>query len=206
MSNDTFNVLIGAGIAFISGVLMPFIQRKFDEHGKLDVYCKVVADSLTERQVIFQNEHGIYQYPIPLHIELQNRKHCIRVARDICLSGYLNGKETLRWNQVLKTATQTRNRVLGNAGAYSTMIEEMGIVHLDCEFYAEIHQGEEVKKRFDEIRLTYYNEKGKKVSYPLIRLDDCYKPQVLPIQSNWLDVSRCKAKDIFILPFEGEGF
>lgn len=67
MSEDTINILIGAAIAFVTGVFMPYVLRWIDKRGKIDVYCKLVANPLNHSWGISERTRLLYWHHSDVH-------------------------------------------------------------------------------------------------------------------------------------------
>lgn len=175
MCRDIIMALVGGAIGFMSSLGILIAQHIFDKKGRVSIYYKFTS------QKISQKPWGVYEMPlseiaiiIPAVFEFQNTTNTTRVLRDVHASLYKGDKFVVRLRQATKTETTTekgnekitKTTLYGNDNSsYSFVLSPRSIQKQLLEFLYIASEEEISEKDFDTIRISYYDEKDRIVSY-----------------------------------------
>lgn len=173
--SDIIMALVGGVIGFMSSLGILIAQHLFDKKGRVSIYYKFIS------QKINQKSWGVYDESlseiaiiIPAVFEFQNTTNTTRVLRDVHASIYKSNQLVAKLIQIEKTDTRnimanintTTETLFGTENSsYSFVLQPRSIQKQKVEFAYKINKNEVAKYDFDSIRISYYDEKDKKISY-----------------------------------------
>lgn len=164
-------LFIAAFLGFAFSILTMVITHIMNNRGHLTIYGKIVHCKFNRKETwgVQKNKEGEIVFHVPLWLEILNTSNTTRVIRDLNLGLFNNGEQIGLMTQVNKTDQES----YGCEGAYSFVISPRSLLKVDCHFKKEkndLSQG----SIFNEIKVVYYNEKNKKRSLLLKKIDDCW--------------------------------
>ncbi|WP_207642495.1 hypothetical protein [Desulfosporosinus sp. I2] len=134
---------------------------------------------MEEQGGVRNGSNGII-FEVPLWIELQNTSNAVRVIRDLNILLFRDGKELSQMMQI----TNQDNVWYGNEGAYSFVLQPRSLNKYDLHFLIKKNEmGDNCQ--FDEIRLRYFDEKDKKHTFTLDKIDRCWELGNLNREGFW---------------------
>ena len=193
ISNDNISeiilLLIGALIAFVSSIGTIIIQKKIDEHGKINLFYKFINVKTTEKAWGFYSFDNLTQsLIIPAVFELQNTTNTTRVIRDVCLYLYNGNSKVCKMVQAEYTAKKgvIDDSFGGVNNSYSFVLPPRSIQKVKCEFLLNVSNSEIEKYSFDKIVIKYYDEKNRKKNYTLKTMKDIWNKELQKVDEEWI--------------------
>lgn len=170
MCRDVIMALVGGLIGFVSSLGIMIAQHIFDKKGRISIYYKFISqkDNRKKPWGIYENKLDTIDLIIPAVFEFQNTTNTTRVLRDVHVSIYKHNQFVAKLRQIERSGdkTTTKESKYGTEnGSYSFVLHPRSIQKQEVCFVYEISENEASKKDFDTIRISYYNEKDKKISY-----------------------------------------
>ena len=173
MCRDIIMALVGGVIGFMSSLGILIAQHIFDIKGRVSIYYKFISQKNN------QEPWGVYEEPlseikiiIPAVFEFQNTTNTTRVLRDVHASIYKRNQLVAKLIQIEKTGTHNimankntmTDTLFGTEnGSYSFVLQPRSIQKQRVMFAYKINKNEVAKYDFDTIRISYYDEKDKKI-------------------------------------------
>lgn len=193
IANDNISeiilLLIGALIAFVSSIGTIIVQKKIDEHGKINLFYKFVNVKTTEKAWGFYSLDNLSQsLIIPAVFELQNTTNTTRVIRDVCLYLYNGNSKVCKMIQAEYSAKKgvIDDFFGGVNNSYSFVLPPRSIQKVKCEFLLSISNSEIEKYSFDKIVLKYYDEKNREKKYTLKTMKNIWKKELQKVDEEWI--------------------
>ena len=168
--NDILLIIIGSVIGFIASVGILVVERILDRAGKLKIYFKFVSLRDDGRPWGVYEESGLLALFIPVKLEIQNTTNTTKVIRDLSIELYHGTQYVCKMVQInrfckserIKTTTEPQ---YGNNGSYSFVIKPRSINNEECLYSYHINESDVADFDFNVIKISYYDEKDKKVIY-----------------------------------------
>ena len=161
---EIFLVIVGAILGFVLSIFTTIVNKAIDKHGKMRIFYKLVYQKITGQKAGVESVDGDTYITVPLYLELQNSSNTSRVLRDVCLYLYKEGKKIGKMKQVQYTQNSKTKEITSNFGgeknSYSFVLPPSSIQKQECEFMYIIPTSKINETSFDEIRLSYFNEKN----------------------------------------------
>ena len=175
---DWLSTIVGATIGFLASIGTMLVQQGMDKAGKLKLYCVVVKGDDPIVSVGFKTsitEPGMISFLIPIKLEIQNTSNTCRVIRDVSMWLYEEEKPVAEMVQIQnvrhtqstsgKVTSESTSEYGADKNMYSFVIQPRSIQREHCTYAYKIKKEEIGKYMFDDIRLSYYDEKDIIVSY-----------------------------------------
>lgn len=171
MDKDILLVLIGGLIGFFSSFGIIIVERILNRKGKVKIYYKFVSHRSTERSWGVYDTYRGKLLDVPTYFEIQNTSNSTKVLRDINIELFYKNKFVDKLAQI--SDTEKRNNKQNTEpiqygaenNSYSFCIEPRSIHKFRCCFMFKIVDSEKETKRFDSLRISYYNERDKKKTF-----------------------------------------
>lgn len=185
MQREIILLLVGGGIGFVSSIGTVIVTNWLNKMGKVRLYAKMVYSRIPGwKSWGFYQTDGDIIFQIPLWLEIQNTSKKTRVIRDVNIDLVSQGKFITSMMQSNEIKLGENIDLFGTEDAYSFVAEPLCIKKYKCQF---IIKKSEIKgnPEFNEIRLSYFNERDQKKSYQLRYIKDCWKPGPLDLDTGW---------------------
>lgn len=185
MSQEIKTLIVGAIISLVSTIIGLFsqtiLQAILKNKGKVKIYYKKVYSKFDSSSWGFRKE-GVFS--VPLWIEFHNTKEKREIIRNLNLQLFLKGKKITNMTQISGCEQADGKEVkYGNNGAYSFILEPTSISKYDLHFMIK---KEDVEGNFDEVKLSYYDSKGKHHQLDFIKIDKPWKISKELIDRDWI--------------------
>jgi len=180
MYKEIYLIIIGAAIGFISSIGTTLVSELIKSYGQVKLFYKIVYSKTSRKTWGFHENANELVFEVPLWIELLNTSNTVRVIRDFNIVLYYKAKEIAQMTQI----NRTEDELYGNEGAYSFIIQPKSIMKYDCHFIIKKSELGE-NSQFDEIRLRYFDEKGKIHIYQFKKIERCWEPGILERERIW---------------------
>lgn len=188
--------LIGSIIGAVSTLLAVIITKKLQEQGLVTLHVKLVhtKDAIHNPWGYYksQSKAGLY-LQVPLWLDVCNTSGVPRVLRNVNLYAYNNKNEVAAFTQIQSIGRQDNLVKLGDNESYTLVIPANSARRFDLCFM--LHEQELPKdgRHFDELILTYYDEKNVIRAYKFVEVEKCWVEGALPPIKNWITLSKkCK--------------
>ena len=171
MNYDVWLILVGAIIGFVSSIGIIVVERLLDQSGSLKIYYKFIRDKNTGTCWGVHDKEGHKVLLIPVVFELQNTSNTTRVVRDLSIELYLGNEFIFKLVQIESSTNRTpfsdnySEVAFGDNGSYSFVLEPRSIKKEQCFYSYYIDKDKTKEMDFDTIKISYFKENDKKVSY-----------------------------------------
>lgn len=180
---EAFLIFFGAILGFSFSIFTMLITNAMQKSGRLIIYTKIVHAKVGNHQTwgALNSSDGGLSFQVPLWVEILNTSNVPKVLRDFNLILFNNGIELKRMTQINKAAEEN----LGIDGSYSFVIGPRSLSKIDCYFMIKQSNLPE-NAIFDEIKVSYYDTKGKQKLVRLKSLSNCWSTSQRDIDNDWM--------------------
>lgn len=159
-------LLIGAAISLFSSVVTLWMTNVINRTGKIRIFYRFIGlRDYTSGWGFFGSEDGGMKLVIPALFEIQNTKNTPFVMRDVNLVLFRDKRivsEMIQITDEERPGVNSTEYGLDN-GSYSFVIEPHSIKKIRCLYALRINQNEKEEKKFEYIKMVYYNENNHRV-------------------------------------------
>ena len=185
----------GAVIGAIATLVATWLTKKLQTAGKVSVFAKMVfSKSPTDKAPGYyksQIRSGLY-LRLPLWLDIINTSGISRIVRNVNLSIYNNRKEVATFTQIQRIGSGDKAILLGDAESYTFVIPANSARRFDVEFILEETELSPDKKEFDEIVLSYFDEKNRIHAFHLLDVDFCWIEKQIPREKMWIALDKTR--------------
>lgn len=187
MINYIISAIVGAIISILTSFCNKLIERHLDNKGKVAIYRKVVYIKNDGRSMGIYQDKNDYSFVVPLWIEVHNSKNASQIIRDFSVCIYSEGKMIAKMNQInyQKSELSDNLNYYGNKGSYSFLIPENSIERFDLLF---VLKKSDCNHKFDEIKITYYNNKNELVVKKFKEIKSSWDPKEIDVDKDWVEL------------------
>ena len=188
--------IVGGFIGFVSSMGTILVSRLFDRIGKVKIYCK--RTNAREHCWGFWGHENYMTFVLPMDFEFANTSNRVELLRDLSVDIYANGVPLLRMRQGEGAVhTRTVNGVVeseeavsfgGDNSSYSFALQPRSIQKQKCFFFLNANKAGMKALQFDEIRLSFYDEKDRRHCYPIAPINGDWRYREMDADSNWIKV------------------
>lgn len=188
--------LLGSIIGAISTLAAIWIERKIQKSGKVVLYARLVYSKgiINEPWGYYRSSdrQGLFMH-IPIWLDVCNTCGVTRVIRNINLYAYANKKEIAAFTQIQRREKGDMVISLGDNESYTLVIPDNSARRFNMEFVLyekDLLSGE---TQFDELILTYFDEKNKIHAFLFSKVEKCWIEGPLEIKKEWFILNKsCK--------------
>lgn len=185
--------LLGAVIGALATLVATWLTRKLQESGKVSLFTKMVySKSSVDKACGYyqcQTEPGLY-LRIPLWLDIVNTSGISRIVRNVNLYAYSDKKQIAAFIQIQRLGDGEDAILLGNNEAYTFVIPPNSACRFDVEFILKETELSPNEKEFDEIVLSYFDEKNRIHAFHLINVDFCWAEKKIPMEKQWITLDK----------------
>lgn len=190
MDKQIILICIGAFISIFTSVVNKIIDNCLKSKGTVTIYRKLVYQKNSDN-----NSSGIYNVNgeiimyIPIWIEIQNTKNNPIIIRDFSIDLFKNGKRICKMKKINYQKCNNQDLDLmyyGDKGRYSFIISPESIRQFDLLFSLKKN---EKSDNFDEIKISYYNQKNKMITSNLKSIASSWNLQKFGVDEDWVEVN-----------------
>lgn len=176
-------------IGALATLVATWLTRRMQKSGKVSLFAKMVySKSSTDKACGYYRSQlgpGLY-LRIPLWLDIVNTSGVSRIVRNVNLYAYSKKKEIAVFTQMQCIVNNGETYVLGNNGAYTFVIPPNSACRFDVEFMLKETELSPGEKEFDEIVLSYFDEKNRIHAFHLINIDSCWIEKKIPMEKQWI--------------------
>lgn len=164
--HEIIALFTGAAISLFSSIVTLWVTNVINRTGRIRIFYKFVGlKDYISGWGFFGSEDGGMQLVIPTIFEIQNTKNTPFVMRDVNLALF-NDKRIV--SEMIQITDEARHGVncteYGlDKGSYSFVIEPHSIKRIRCLYILRINQNEKEEKKFEYIKMVYYNENNHRI-------------------------------------------
>lgn len=181
--------LSGAVIGALATLVATWLTRRMQRSGKVSLFAKMVYSKSSADKACgyYRSQLGPGLYlRIPLWLDIVNTSGVSRIVRNVNLYAYSKKKEIAVFTQMQCIVNNGETYVLGNNGAYTFVIPPNSACRFDVEFMLKETELSPGEKEFDEIVLSYFDEKNRIHAFHLINIDSCWIEKKIPMEKQWI--------------------
>ena len=183
-------ILLGIGTAFglFSSLAIMFIQKLVQSCGKVRIYYKfsLIPDALSGWGFT-GTENGGLGLRIPAFFEFQNTTEMNKVCRDVDLLIYADRKCIGRLTQITHQ-TGSNAKEFGDKKSYSFVLPPRSVQKFECLFTLNISRNEVESKKFNIIKLSYFDEHNRKHIRDVREMVGNWELATFPPDNEWEEI------------------
>lgn len=188
--------LLGAVIGATATIMAAWLTRRMQRSGQVTLHIKPVASESgdgTPCGFYSSNRMPGYVMRVPVWLDVCNTCGIAAIVRNVNLYAY-KGKTFVSEFKQIQAIGDVPNRIsLGNDGAYTLVIPENSAKRFTMEFMLHESDLNPNNKEFDELILTYFDEKDKIHAFHFIEVEKCWTNGPLNTPMKWITLKRrCK--------------
>lgn len=188
--------LLGAVIGAGATLLSTWLAKRVQESGKLILYARTVYSKGAVQPACgyypSQTKSGLF-FRIALWVDACNTSGVSRIARNVNLHACYKKKDIAEFIPIQYIGTKDGNIPLGDNESNTLVIPANSARRFDLEFMLHDQDLPEDSKEFDELILTYFDEKNKIHAFHFMNIDKCWIEGPLDVSRQWITLDRrCK--------------
>lgn len=181
--------LLGAVIGALATLVATWLTKKLQTSGKVSLFAKMVySKSSVDKACGYyqcQTEPGLC-LRIPLWLDIVNTSGISRIVRNVNLYAYSDKKQIATFTQIQRIGDGESKIPLGSNEAYTFVIPPNSACRFNVEFMLKETELSPDEKEFDEIVLSYFDEKNRIHAFHLINVGFCWVEKKIPIEKQWI--------------------
>ena len=185
--------LLGSIIGAAATLLATWMSRKMQTNGKLTLHLKMVytKGGTNEPWGFYRSQlkSGLYMQ-VPLWIDICNTSGISRIVRNINLYAYKDKKEVASFTQIQRIGDGESKIAFGDNESYTLVIPANSARRFNLDFMLRESDIPTEDKNFDELILTYFDEKNKIHAFHLVDMDQCWVEGSLQSKKEWITLDR----------------
>lgn len=176
--------LLGAVIGASATLLTTWLNKKMQTSGKIALYARIVHLPAANNQTwgFFPNKEEKLYMQVPVWLDVCNTSGISRIVRNVSLTALCKGKEIATFLQIQRYDTTK----FGEDESYTLIIPANSAKRYSLLFMLDEKEIEEENKDFDELILTYFDEKDIIHSFHFAYVDTCWIIGALPREKKWI--------------------
>lgn len=185
--------LLGAIIGALATLATTWLNKKIQSSGKVSLYAKLVySKGRINRSWGYyksQDKGGLYMV-VPIWLDICNTCGVSRIIRNINLYAYVEKEEVAVFTQIQRIGDGQEKITLGDNESYTLIIPPNSARRFDLEFI--LHEQEMLpdKREFNEIILSYFDEKNNIKAFHFLNLNSCWVEGPLIMGKQWINLDK----------------
>ena len=214
LTAEQINTMISAGSGLLGAVigagatlLSVWLTKRVQSSGKVTLYVKNVYSKGVNTRSCGYYPSGVtsgLSMIVPVWLDVINTSGISRVVRNVSLHAYYQEKEIAEFVQlqgVSKKITRSNQEQpikeeqisFGDHESYTLVIPANSSQRFYLEFLLDEQELPKGKRIFDELILTYFDEKNKIHAFHFMDIDQCWIKGQLDVPRQWITLDRrCK--------------
>lgn len=180
--------LLGAIIGALATLAATWLTKKLETAGKVSLFAKMVYSKASDHKACgyYPSSAGGLYLRIPLWLDIANTSGISRIVRNVNLYAYSNKKEVAVFTQIQRLGDGENAILLGDNEAYTFVIPPNSACRFSVEFILKETELTPDQKAFDEIVLSYFDEKNRAHTFRLMNIEFCWIAKEIPIKKQWI--------------------
>lgn len=185
--------LLGAVIGALATLVATWLNKKVQSSGKVSLYAKIVhtKGKINRAWGYYRSQEkpGLYMQ-IPIWLDVCNTCGVSRVIRNINLYAYADKEEVASFTQVQRIGNGEDAILLGDNEAYTLVIPANSARRFDLSFILHEEELPPERKYFDELILSYFDEKNNIQAFHFIKPDIYWVEGTLKTEKRWITLDK----------------
>lgn len=185
--------LLGSVIGAASTLLATWLNKKMRISGKISLHTKIVYVPAGNHQswgyYTSNTKPGLYML-IPLWLDVCNTSGISRILRNVNIYAYLEKKEIASFTQIQRLGDGENVTRFGENESYTLVVPENSAKRFELLFVLYENEVLAENKEFDELVLTYFDEKNSVHAFHFAGIKQCWVKGALPEKRNWITLDR----------------
>lgn len=185
--------LLGSVIGAAATLLAAWMTKKIQASGKLTLHLKMVhaKGKINKPWGFYRDQRRCELYMrVPLWLDVCNTSGISRIARNINLYAYKDKKEVASFTQIQRIGDGDSKNALGDNESYTFVIPANSARRFSLDFMLRESDMPTEDKNFDELILTYFDEKNKIHAFHFVDMDQCWIEGSLKSKREWITLER----------------
>lgn len=189
------SALLGSVIGAVATLLATWMSQKMQANGKLSLHLKMVntKGAINKPWGFYRSQlkTGLFMQ-VPLWLDVCNTSGISRTVRNVNLYAYKDKKEVASFTQIQRIGDGDSKIALGDNESYTLVIPANSARRFDLDFMLHESDIPTEDKSFDELILTYFDEKNKIHAFHFVDMDQCWGEGALKPKKEWITLDqRC---------------
>ncbi len=185
--------LLGAIIGAIASLATTWLNKKVQSSGKVSLYAKIVHSrgEINRSWGYYRssNKPGLFMQ-VPIWFDVCNTCGIPRILRNVNLYAYAGKNEIASFTQIQRIGDGDDAILLGDKESYTLVIPENCARRFDMSFILYEQELPPDKKEFDELILTYFDEKNNIHAFRFAKPNHCWVEGALKIEKQWITLDK----------------
>lgn len=185
--------LLGAIIGALATLASTWLNKKVQLSGKVSLYAKIVySKGKVNRSWGYyrsQNKTGLFMQ-VPIWLDVCNTCGVSRILRNVNLYAYSGKEEIATFTQIQRVGEGEETILLGDNESYTLVIPANCARRFNLSFILHEEDLPADKKAFDELILTYFDEKNNIHAFCFAKPNDCWVEGTLRIEKQWISLDK----------------
>lgn len=181
--------ILGSIIGAVATLLATWLSKKVQMGGKVSLHAKMVYSKDDIHQLWgFYNSgmgNGVFMRA-PIWLDVCNTCGVSRVIRNVNLYAYSNKKEVAAFTQVQRTGSGDNAIPLGDNESYTLVVPANSARRFSLDFILKKKDMPENQESFDELILSYFDEKNCIHAFRFTEVEKCWVPGPLKMKKEWI--------------------
>ncbi len=188
--------LLGAVIGAGATILSTWIAKCIQESGKLTLHARIVYSKGKVHPACgyysSQTKAGLF-FRIALWVDVCNTSGVSKIARNVNLHACYKKKDIAEFVPIQYIGTEDGRIPLGDNESNTLVIPANSAKRFDLEFMLHEQDLPQDEKEFDELILTYFDEKNKIHAFHFMKVEKCWVQGPIKVSRQWITLDRrCK--------------
>lgn len=191
--------LISAGAALLGAIIGAFatlastwLNKKVLSSGKVLLFGKIVYSKADNRSWGYykrDNKPGLFMQ-VPIWLDVCNTCGTSRILRNVNLYAYTGKHEIASFIQIQRVGDGEEAILLGDNESYTLVIPANCARRFDLHFELDEQELPPDKKAFDELVLTYFDEKNNIRAFRFVKPNHCWVEGSLRVEKEWIALEK----------------
>jgi len=185
--------LLGAVIGALSTLAATWLNKKVQSSGKVLLYAKIIhskaGSNKTWGYYNGQHKQGLFMQ-VPIWLDVINTCGISRIIRNINLYAYAGKSEVAAFTQCQRIGDGENAILLGDNESYTLVIPANSARRFDLQFMLYELELPSDQKAFDELILTYFDEKNNIQAFHFVKPNHCWIEGALRIDKQWITLNK----------------
>lgn len=187
------SALLGAIIGAFATIASIWVNKKVQSSGNVSLYAKIVYSKEKNSRPwgYYRSElkSGLYML-VPIWLDVCNTCGVSRIIRNINLYAYTGKEEVAAFTQIQRIGNDEKAIILGDNESYTLVIPANSACRFSLTFILHEQDLPPDKKLFDEIILTYFDEKDKIKAFYFAKPNKYWVEGPLGIEKRWITLDK----------------
>lgn len=185
--------LLGAIIGALATLAATWLNKKVQSSGKVSLYAKIVHSKgdINRPWGYYKSQYklGLFMQ-VPIWLDVCNTCGVSRIIRNVNLYAYADKDEVAAFTQIQRIGDREKAILLGENESYTLVIPANSACRFDLSFILHEQELPPDKKAFDELILTYFDEKNNVQAFHFVKLNHCWVEGALRIEKQWITLNK----------------